>query len=102
MIGQQISHNRILDKLGQGGMGVAYRAHDDELNRRVALEVLPPATAPDAKRRARLLKQARSASALNHPNVVTMSPSRRRANLSTHGLISSIAVWLTALPESLQ
>jgi serine/threonine protein kinase/Flp pilus assembly protein TadD len=69
MIGQTISHYRVLAKLGEGGMGAVYRAEDLVLNREVALKFLPPSLAglPDA--RARLLKEAQTASRLNHPNI---------------------------------
>jgi serine/threonine protein kinase/Flp pilus assembly protein TadD len=72
MIGQTISHYRVLAKLGQGGMGAVYRAEDLILNREVALKFLPPSLAglPDA--RARLLKEAQTASRLNHPNIATI------------------------------
>lgn len=72
MIGQTISHYRVVAKLGEGGMGAVYRAEDLVLNREVALKFLPPSLAalPDA--RARLLKEAQTASRLNHPNIATI------------------------------
>lgn len=72
MIGQTISHYRVGQKLGEGGMGAVYRAEDLILNREVALKFLPPnlAAAPDA--RTRLLKEAQTASRLNHPNIATI------------------------------
>src|SRR5262249_9194936 len=63
---------RIEEKLGEGGMGVVWRAHDPELHRDVALKVLPDARVADPDARARLLREARAAAALNHPNVLTV------------------------------
>ena len=72
MIGGSLSHYRIESPLGQGGMGVVYRALDTKLNRPVAIKVLPPDAVADPARKARFRHEARAASALNHPNIVTI------------------------------
>jgi TolB-like protein/Flp pilus assembly protein TadD len=72
MIGRQLGHFRILDKIGAGGMGEVYRARDEQLERDVALKILPTASFQDATARARLLREARTASKLNHPHICTI------------------------------
>src|SRR5919201_6354901 len=71
-VGTRLGPYEILSQLGTGGMGVVYRAKDTRLNRTVAIKVLPPEKMADPERKRRFVQEARAASALNHPNIVTI------------------------------
>src|SRR5579883_1580920 len=72
MVGQKIAQYQLLEKLGAGGMGEIYKAQDTRLNRFVAIKVLSTASAGDPERRRRFIQEAQAASALNHPNIITI------------------------------
>src|SRR5467141_1010800 len=72
MTGKTLGHYQILDKLGSGGMGEVYKARDSRLNRLVAIKVLPAERVADEGRKRRFIQEAQAASALNHPNIITI------------------------------
>src|ERR1044071_3616149 len=72
MIGSTVSHYKILEKLGEGGMGVVYKAQDSKLDRAVAIKFLPPHLSASAENKARFIQEARATAALNHPNILNV------------------------------
>ena len=72
LIGQTLRHYRIVDKIGEGGMGEVYRAHDERLGREVAIKVLPERLAEDTERLARFEREAKLLAQLNHANIATL------------------------------
>src|SRR5438876_5373563 len=71
-IGTTIAHYRVIEPLGAGGMGAVYKARDEKLDRIVAVKILPPDSVAHEDRRRRFLQEARAASALNHPHILTV------------------------------
>jgi serine/threonine protein kinase len=72
MLGKKILHYQLIDKIGAGGMGEIYKAQDDRLNRLVAVKILSPGMSTDPERKRRFFQEAQAASALNHPNIITL------------------------------
>src|SRR6202451_2737039 len=72
MVDRTVLQYQILERLGAGGMGEVYKARDTRLNRFVAMKVLPAAMSADPERRRRFVQEAQAASALNHPNIITI------------------------------
>lgn len=72
MVGQTLLHYKVIEKIGEGGMGAVYRAHDIHLDRPVAIKVLPPEKVADPERKQRFVQEAKAASALRHPNIVVI------------------------------
>ena len=98
MIGRTVDHYKIESKLGEGGMGVVYKARDTRLGRFVALKVLPAGKLADAVRKQRFVQEAKAASALNHPNIVTIYDIRSEDGLD---VIAMEYIEGTTLEESI-
>ena len=90
MIGKTLGHYQVIEKIGEGGMGVVYKARDLHLNRFAALKVLPPEKVSDPERKRRFVNEARAASALNHPNIITVY------DIAQEGTIDYIAMEYVA------
>ena len=87
LIGRTLGHYRIVEKIGAGGMGVVYRAHDERLDRDVAIKVLPEEVASDPDRLARFEREAKAVAKLDHPNILAIHDfgAARRLHLRRHG-----------------
>ncbi len=72
MVGKTILHYTLLEKLGEGGMGVVYKAQDTRLDRFVVLKFLPPHLGQNAEKKQRFIREAKAASSLDHPNICTI------------------------------
>ena len=100
--GQMLGHYRIDSELGEGGIGVVYKARDTHLDRSVAIKVLPPGRVADPDRKRRFVQEAKAASALNHPNIITIhdiaheqGPTQRRLRVTaSHRLHQRLQIAL--------
>ena len=97
LIGQQLGSYQIVSLLGAGGMGVVYKARDTRLNRSVAIKVLPADKVSDPERKRRFIQEAQAASALNHPNIITLYDiGSERASTSSSWSMWRARRWINA------
>ncbi len=108
--GTKLGHYEILSALGAGGMGEVYLAEDTKLDRRVALKILPETLAQDNERMRRFVREAKSTSALNHPNIITIYEIGESDNkhfiaseyIEGETLHSRLKIWLTCIREGMR
>jgi serine/threonine protein kinase len=91
MVGKRLSHYEILEEISRGGMGIVYRARDIQLERDVALKVLPPELVADEERRRRFVQEAKAAAALEHPHIAAIYESAKTAASPSSSWSSSVA-----------
>jgi len=100
MIGHTLGHYRIVEKIGEGGMGEVYRAHDERLDRDVAVKVLPALVAQDSERIARFEREAKAVAKLDHPNILAIYWRATDHDLTTWDFLLGVIVRLRSVGRS--